>query len=193
MNNRLLLTAILGGFVLGLAAVLVVRITTSDPAVTPPPLRLQAVEAQSDEPQAHPTVDVNGIIMDIRPGENIRITGGIVMDPEPAAQRGQASQDASDSGIGTFPSKRGDRYVHFEDGTYVQLPDDVRLFRVSSPVWSHCDAPPRAPEPCPPRPVYTLKRGEAEITVDAAGNRFDWGNEADDPSQFTFLETDRTE
>ena len=81
--------------------------------------------------------------------------------------------------------------MHFEDGTYVRLPFDVKLNRVSIPVWGHCDNPPRAPEPCPPRPVYTLKRGAAEITLDAAGNRFDWGNEADDPSQFTFLETDR--
>ncbi len=189
MNNKLLLTAILAGFALGLAAILAVRMTARDSAATAP-LRAVAVEAQSG-PEANPTVDVNNIIMDIRPEENITSRGGVYVDPpEPGAPAADASGQ-SDSGIGSFPSKVGDRYVHFNDGSYVPLPDDVRVFDVGYSTWSGCGDPPRAPDPCPPGPFYTLRRGEAEITIDAIGNRFDWGSDADDPSQFTFLETDR--
>ena len=100
MNNRLLLTAILGGFVLGLAAILVVRLATRDSAATAP-LRAVAVEAQSG-PEANPTVDVNNIIMDIRPGENIRITGGVYYDPPAESSRGSdASGQSGASGSGS--------------------------------------------------------------------------------------------
>ena len=63
----------------------------------------------------------------------VGVVGGIVLGLSAAmvVRIALISNHNTDSVYGSFPSEVGDRFVHFEDGTYVRLPFDVKLNRVS--------------------------------------------------------------
>ena len=154
----------------------------------------------TEDPPGFPTIDVSKIYTppDLTPvtplpGEYtvvIRIRPAVATATaiaEEARRQSRLGPKVGGVHIGVFPSEAGDRFLHFNDGTYVPLPSDVRI----GFVYDGGDCGLRDASKCGVPPIYVLRNtNNATIALDASGKRTT-GLPTDDASQFTFLERDR--
>ena len=204
MGNKSILVYLIFGVILGLAGALTYIMLFHNSADMVAQAEGEEIDDEgwiSEDPPGFPTIDMSKIY---RPPDLTPVTplpGEYQFykpTPRPAVATATAIADEATRQsrlgrnvggvhIGVFPSEPGDRFLHFNDGTYVPLP-----LNVSISVFDGGQCGLRDPAKCPVPPIYILNNTDtgATIALDATGKRTT-GPPTDDPSQFTFLETDR--
>ena len=202
MNNKSIVVYLVCGVILGLAGALAYIMLFHNSVDKVALAEGEEQEADgwiTEDPPGFPPMDFSKVYTppDLTPvqGPPSRV---IVPTPVPAVatatavaeeerRRLRLGRNVGGVHIGVFPSEAGDKFLHFNDGTYVPLPDNV-VFYVSK--LGTCGL--QDVTKCPVRPIYVLRNMDTDATyvVDATGART-VGMDTDDPSQFGFLETDR--
>ena len=200
MSNKSIVVYLVFGVILGLAGALAYIMLFHDSVDTVAQAEGESLHGEgwlTEDPPGFPTIDMSKIYTppDLTPvtplpGEYIVVTrirpavATATAIAEEARKQSRLGPTVDGIHIGVFPSEPGDRFLHFNDGTYVPLPSDVRIVDVSK--GADCVE-------CPTFPTYGLKRDSsgATISVDSTGKLYPNVPWMDDASQFTFLSTDR--
>ena len=203
MSNKSIAVYLVFGVILGLAGALAYIMlfhNSVDKVAQAEGESLHGEGWLTEDPPGFPTIDMSKIYtppdltpVTPNPDEYIVVTrirpavATATAIAEEARTQSRLGKNVGGVNIGVFPSEPGDRFLHFNDGTYVPLPSDVRI----GFVYDGGDCGLRDASKCGVPPIYVLRNtNNATIALDASGKRTT-GLPTDDASQFTFLETDR--
>ena len=205
MSNKSIVVYLIFGVILGLAGALAYIMVFHNGVDTVAQAEGEEIDDEgwiSEDPPGFPTIDMSKIYRSpdltpvtplpgeyqfYKPTPRPAVATATAIAEE-ATRQSRLGRNVGGVHIGVFPSEPGDRFLHFNDGTYVPLPPDVNFV-----VYDGGQCGLRDPAKCPVPPIYILRNANnATIALDATGKRTT-GPPTDDPSQFTFLETDRRE
>ena len=203
MSNKSIAVYLVFGVILGLAGALAYIMlfhNSVDKVAQAEGESLHGEGWLTEDPPGFPTIDMSKIytppdLTPVTPNPDeytvvIRIRPAVATATaiaEEARKQSRLGRNVGGVNIGVFPSEPGDRFLHFNDGTYVPLPSNVSIS-----VFDGGQCGLRDPAKCPVPPIYILNNTDtgATIALDATGKRTT-GPPTDDLSQFTFLDTDR--
>ena len=103
--------------------------------------------------------------------------------PSPAPSSTNAAEEASAS-AGWGPAYSGGE-IRLSGGWKLQLPSDVYVVVRIDNVYCGPFVDNAVATPCPPTPLYTLKRGDSVVLIDGDGNIDEAAGDSFRPSDFT--------